>query len=86
MGVADASGLPVALCTGSASPHEIKYVEPTLERMFVDQKPEKLIGDKAYDSDKLDSGQTKNAGRQKTPALQKALESRTVVCMVAKLP
>ncbi|WP_456452787.1 IS5 family transposase [Hydrogenimonas sp.] len=53
LGIADASGLPVALCTGSASPHEVKYVEPTLEKMFVAQKPEKLIGDKAYDSDKL---------------------------------
>jgi transposase len=54
MGIADTSGLPVALCTGSASPHEITYVEPTLKGMFVKERPHILIGDKAYDSDKLD--------------------------------
>jgi len=29
-------------------------VEQTLEARFMDQAPEKLIGDKAYDSDTLD--------------------------------
>ena len=32
----------------------MKLVEPTLEERFVADVPERLIGDKAYDSDKLD--------------------------------
>jgi len=32
----------------------VKLVEPTLEVRFVDEQPERLIGDKAYDSDPLD--------------------------------
>ena len=54
MGIVDSHGLPVALSTGSASPHELKYVELTLDNMFIDEQPEKMIGDKAYDSDPLD--------------------------------
>jgi transposase len=54
MAVADAHGLPVAVWVTSASPHEVRLVEPTLEASFLDEMPEKLIGDKAYDSDPLD--------------------------------
>ena len=54
MAVADASGLPVAAYVESASPHEIKLVEATIESSFVVKPPERLIGDKAYDSDGLD--------------------------------
>lgn len=32
----------------------MKLVEPTLEARFVNEQPERLIGDKAYDSDPLD--------------------------------
>jgi transposase len=54
MAVADGASLPIAISVGSASPHEVKLVEPTLEARFVDEQPERLIGDKAYDSDPLD--------------------------------
>jgi transposase len=54
MGIADRHGLPVALRTESASPAEVKLVEPTLEERIVADVPERLIGDKAYDSDRLD--------------------------------
>ena len=54
MGIADGHGLPLALRTESASPAEVKLVEPTLEERFVAEVPERLIGDKAYDSDRLD--------------------------------
>lgn len=54
MGVADGHGLPLALRTASASPAEVKLVAPTLEERFVADVPERLIGDKAYDSDALD--------------------------------
>lgn len=54
MAVADISGLPVALHVASASPHEVTLVDQTIERRFVDEKPQRVIGDKAYDSDQLD--------------------------------
>jgi transposase len=55
MAVADSAGLPVAVYTASASPHEVTLVRKTLVERFVDDKPERLIGDKAYDSDSLDA-------------------------------
>ena len=54
MGLTDAGGLPIAIDTTSASPHEITLVDDTLDACFLDNVPEKVIGDKAYDSDKLD--------------------------------
>ena len=62
MAVADASGLPVAAHVESASPHEIKLVEATIESSFVVHTPERLIGDKAYDSDSLDQHLKKSRG------------------------
>jgi len=55
MAVADGAGLPLAVCVTSASPHEVTLVDETLEQRFVDGLPEKLIGDRAYDSDPLDA-------------------------------
>jgi hypothetical protein len=54
MAITDAHGLPVAVCVKSASPHEVKLVEQTLVASFLDEAPNVLIGDKAYDSDPLD--------------------------------
>lgn len=54
MAVADGFGLPVAVHTESAAPHEVRLVEQTLCARFTDERPERLIGDKAYDSDLLD--------------------------------
>ena len=54
MGIADRHGLPLALRTESASPAEVKLVKATLEERIVSDVPERLIGDKAYDSDRLD--------------------------------
>jgi len=54
MGIADGHGLPLALRTESASPAEVKLVEQTMEQRLVAEVPERLIGDKAYDSDGLD--------------------------------
>jgi transposase len=54
MAIADASGLPIAAHIESASPHEVKLVEPTIDSRFVSTAPKRLIGDKAYDSDGLD--------------------------------
>jgi transposase len=54
MAIADVAGLPVAIDIQSASPHEVKLVETTIESRFISQPPERLIGDKAYDSDPSD--------------------------------
>ena len=54
MAVADGFGLPVAVDTESASPHEVKLVEQTVCRRFTDERPKRIVGDKAYDSDPLD--------------------------------
>ena len=54
MAIADRNGLPVAIWTGSASPHEVTLVDVTLDSRFTAEQPQRIIGDKAYDSDKLD--------------------------------
>lgn len=55
MAVAERHGLPVAVCVESATPHEVKLATNTLVQMIVPDAPHNLIGDNAYDSDKLDS-------------------------------
>lgn len=54
MAIADRAGFPVALHVDSASPHEVKLVDKTIEGRFLVQVPKKIVGDKAYDSDPLD--------------------------------
>ncbi len=54
MAIADRHGLPVAAWIGSASPHETRFVEATVEQRFTAAPPERMIGDRAYDSDPLD--------------------------------
>ncbi|WP_202901641.1 IS5 family transposase [Bryobacter aggregatus] len=54
MAVADSNGLPIAVCTESATPHEVILVQKTLAEIFVAEPIQRLIGDKAYDSEKLD--------------------------------
>jgi len=54
MGLTDAFGFPIAVGATSASPHEVTLVDDTLDACFLDNVPEKVIGDRAYDSDKLD--------------------------------
>src|SRR4030066_571638 len=49
MGLTDAGGLPLAVDATSASPHEITLVDGTLEACFLEELPERLIGDKAYE-------------------------------------
>ena len=55
MGIADAHGTPIAVLVESASPAEVKLAVPTLRRRFTTALPERLIGDKAYDSNELDT-------------------------------
>ena len=62
MAIADTSGLPVAAHVESASPHEVKLVEATIDKGFTEYAPDKIIGDKAYDSDKLDQQLSEERG------------------------
>jgi len=55
MAMADRFGLPLAACAASASPSEVTLVAPTLDSRFVDEFPQRLIGDKGYDADPLDA-------------------------------
>ncbi|MBC5800076.1 MAG: transposase [Candidatus Eremiobacteraeota bacterium] len=54
MAIADGAGLPVAVCIESASPHEVTLVDRLLRNRFLQELPERIIGDMAYDSDRLD--------------------------------
>ncbi|MBK4739181.1 transposase [Noviherbaspirillum sp. DKR-6] len=50
MVIADAHGLPLAVYTASASPHEVTLVEATLDETITVGRPRRLVGDRAYDS------------------------------------
>ncbi len=54
MAIADRFGFPLSIYEESASPHEITLVGQTIRARFTSDKPVRLIGDKAYDSDSLD--------------------------------
>lgn len=54
MAVADGSGIPVSIYPAPANPHEITLVEATVAERFVQATPTRLIGDRAYDSDRMD--------------------------------
>ena len=55
MAIADRHGLPVAVHIESATPHEVTLVHATLAQRFVKPFPVRLIGDNAYESDRLDA-------------------------------
>jgi len=54
MVLVDARGLPIAVHTASATPHESKLVQGLFDFMLTSVTPDRVIGDKAYDSDALD--------------------------------
>ena len=58
MVIADASGLPLALHTDSASPHEVTLVQAALDEVVTVGRPRRIVGDRAYDSDPLDNALT----------------------------
>jgi transposase len=59
MVVVDGTGIPLGIHVASASPAEVTLIDPTLDSIRVPrprggrprQKPARLIGDRAYDSD-----------------------------------
>lgn len=55
MAVADRNGLPIAVGIASGQRHETKLVLETLRARFLKPLPQRLIGDRAYDSNGLDA-------------------------------
>ncbi len=77
MAVADGSGLPLAVHTESASPHEVRLVRKTLVERFTDDAPRRLIGDKAYDSDPLDAELAKKGVEMIAPHKRNRKKAKT---------
>lgn len=55
MAIVDRHGMPLAVSTHAANHHEVTLVQLTFDFYMIEAKPDILIGDKAYDSDRLDS-------------------------------
>jgi hypothetical protein len=101
MAVADRQGLPIAVHVESATPHEVTLVRATLATRFVRLLPARLIGDNAYESDRLDAAlarrgveliaphrrtrRHRNARRSPTATAPTAVEDRATLCLVPKL-
>jgi transposase len=54
MAIVDRHGLPLAVSTHAANHQEVTLVQLSFDFYIIEAKPENLIGDRAYDSDKLD--------------------------------
>jgi transposase len=55
MAISDRSGLPIAVGIESGQRNEQRLVVGTLAKRFLNELPDRLIGDRAYDSDPLDA-------------------------------
>jgi len=53
MVLVDAMGLPVTVCTESATSHESKLVQGLFDLMLTSLTPDLVVGDRAYGSDEL---------------------------------
>jgi transposase len=54
MAIVDRHGFPLAVSTHAANHHEVTLVQLSFDFYMIEAKPEDLIGDRPYDSDKLD--------------------------------
>jgi len=54
MAITDGNGLPISATIASGERHEAPLVAAAVAERFTKEKPKKLIGDKAYDSAKLE--------------------------------
>ena len=54
MALVSSEGLPIALQLHEASPHEVRLVYDLVQQCWTRDLPERVIGDKAFDSDGLD--------------------------------
>lgn len=51
--MADGEGKPIGITIESASPHEVKLAPNAIKNVQTKEKPERVIGDKAYTSQDL---------------------------------
>lgn len=54
MAIVDRHGLPLAVSAHAANHHEVTLMQQSFDFYMIEAKPDNLIGDRAYDSDKLD--------------------------------
>jgi transposase len=55
MAIADRSGLPISATIASGERNEVRLVDAAVQERFTSDKPQRLIGDKAYDSALLEA-------------------------------
>jgi transposase len=55
MAIADRSGLPISATIASGERNEVRLVDAAVQERFTSDKPQRLIGDKAYDSSLLEA-------------------------------
>ena len=77
MAVADRHGLPIAVGIASGQRHETQLVLDTLDARFVKPLPDRLIGDRAYDSDGLDAELAKLGVEMISPHKENRRKPRT---------
>ncbi|WP_447975409.1 IS5 family transposase [Nitrospira sp. Kam-Ns4a] len=54
LAIVDRHGLPLSVSTHAANHHEVTLVQLSFDCSMLEAKPEHLLGDRAYDSDRLD--------------------------------
>ena len=77
MAIVDRHGLPLAVSTHAANHHEVTLVQLSFDFYMIEAKPENLIGDRAYDSDKLDEELRQEGIEMIAPHRSNRVKSRT---------
>ena len=82
MAIVDRHGLPLAVSTHAANHHEVTLVQLSFEFYMIEAKPQNLIGDRAYDSDKLDEELRREGIEMIAPHRSNALESASAISRI----
>jgi transposase len=77
MAIVDRHGLPLAVSTHAANHHEVTLVQLSFDFYMIEAKPENLIGDRAYDSDKLDEELRQDGIEMIAPHRRNRIKPRT---------
>ena len=77
IGIVDRHGLALAVSTHAANHHEVTLVQLSFDFYMIEAKSENLIGDRAYDSDKLDQELEKDGVRMIAPHKSNRKKPRT---------
>jgi len=60
LAIVERHGLPLSVSTHAANHHEVTFVQLSFDFYLLEAKPEHRIGDRAYDSDRLDADLTQD--------------------------